>query len=286
MFNSISSIAKEIDDNWRNKEICVTQYETEVKKAKGGHSAAILGLKFYNQNYLISSSCDKQIIVRNTEDGEIIQILRHHTDNVMDIALKDNTLITASKDCSLAVWTIISPKIFDRQISLRHENSVNVVDLNEKYIASGSTDTTIKLWNRSTFRIHSTLTGHIRGITCLKYENNIIVSGSADQTIRIWKVDTLCCLKELKDHYEMVRSITFNEKYIISGSKNEKIKIWDMVACLDPTSNPRELCFRTLNASNGLILKIKMDDHKILSSANDGKIKIWDFWKTDDEYHN
>jgi phospholipase A-2-activating protein len=55
-------------------------------------------------------------------------------------------------------------------------------------LASGSEDTTIKIWDSSTWELKRTLTGHISYVTSLAVlQNGDLASGSYDQTLKIWE---------------------------------------------------------------------------------------------------
>ena len=57
-----------------------------------------------------------------------------------------------------------------------------------KFIASGSWDRTIKIWNYESGECISTLSGHKDKVCTLVYvpEKKFIVSGCDDKTIKIW----------------------------------------------------------------------------------------------------
>ena len=56
---------------------------------------------------------------------------------------------THGQDKTVAVWDMFSPMdIFLRKVLEGHTRSVNAVDLDEKYIVSGSLDRTIKVCER------------------------------------------------------------------------------------------------------------------------------------------
>src|SRR5262249_10139407 len=61
-----------------------------------------------------------------------------------------------------------------------------------RYIASGSTDGTIKVWNRITGTEVATLAGHTDIVTALIFsaDSKRVISGSRDLTLKVWEVAT------------------------------------------------------------------------------------------------
>ncbi|MFO0005801.1 MAG: WD40 repeat domain-containing protein, partial [bacterium] len=53
------------------------------------------------------------------------------------------------------------------------------------YIARGSWDNKVKVWD-SSCTLKKTLTGHTQSVTSLAVTSNRLASGSDDTTIRIW----------------------------------------------------------------------------------------------------
>ncbi len=71
-----------------------------------------------------------------------------------------------------------------------HSDSVYSVAISEnnKWLASGSDDKTIKIWNTSDWSLMKTLTGHSSYVESVAFsENNKwLASGSSDNAIKIW----------------------------------------------------------------------------------------------------
>jgi len=59
-----------------------------------------------------------------------------------------------------------------------------------RYLASGSNDKTIKIWEVATGKQLRTLTGHYGEVYSVVYspDGRYLVSGSGDETIKIWRV--------------------------------------------------------------------------------------------------
>ena len=62
----------------------------------------------------------------------------------------------------------------------------------------------------------------------LSFDNKLIASGSADLSVRIWDFDSGNCLHVLKNHSDWVTGLCFNcdGKQLISCSLDRTIKIW------------------------------------------------------------
>ncbi|WP_334311588.1 hypothetical protein [Microcystis aeruginosa] len=58
------------------------------------------------------------------------------------------------------------------------------------YLASGSQDNTIKIWEVATGKELRTLTGHFEAVFSVVYspDGRYLASGSGDNTIKIWRV--------------------------------------------------------------------------------------------------
>jgi hypothetical protein len=67
----------------------------------------------------------------------------------------------------------------------RLQGSMTVVKFNDKYIVTGSIDTTIKLWDTCTKRCLKTFRGHVKEVTTLQFNDQEIISGSEDCSLRV-----------------------------------------------------------------------------------------------------
>jgi len=101
-----------------------------------------------------------------------------------------------------------------------------------KYIASGSYDNTIRLWDIKTGKLVKTFTRHNGYVNSVNFSPNgkFIVSGSSDSTVRLWNVETGKLVKTFEGDWGIVYSVAFSPdgKYIASGSDDDTIKLWNV----------------------------------------------------------
>ena len=73
------------------------------------------------------------------------------------------------------------------------------------------------------------LKGHINSVA-FSPDGKYVVTGCSDTTVRIWDVVTETEIKKLKGHSDPVRSVAFSPdgKYVVSGSLDETVRIWDV----------------------------------------------------------
>jgi len=96
-------------------------------------------------------------------------------------------------------------------------NGVVTVAFDSTYLlASGSSDNTVKLWNKNSGNQLRSLTGHTNEIYAVTFDSNgMLASGSADKTIKLWSNETRGLLTTLIGHDDAVRSVAFGTKKLV-----------------------------------------------------------------------
>jgi WD40 repeat protein len=138
------------------------------------------------------------------------------------------------------LWLAASPSLSAQEPKLRdtlkgHMAFVSSVAYSPdgKTLASGSADTTIKLWDVATGKEQATLKGHTDNtVTSVAYspDGKTLASGSWETTIKLWDVATGKEQATLKGHTHYVYSVAYSPdgKTLASGSYDETIKLWDV----------------------------------------------------------
>ncbi len=154
-----------------------------------------------------------------------------------------------------------------------HYGSVNslTVTSDGKYIISGASDETVKIWDIASNKIKKTLKDNETNITLVAATPSAkqIISSSV-YFVKIWDLKSGKLVRTITDPKIITLGsgvVAHSGKQIISAYGTE-ILIWDL-----ETGN----LIKTLKGHNGSItaLAISLDDKRIISGSMDGTIKIW-----------
>ena len=103
---------------------------------------------------------------------------------------------------------------------------------NGSFIASGSEDNTVKLWDVTTGKVVRTLVAHRGYITALDFSasGDMLVTAAKDNTIRIWDVRKGTEVRSLPGHSFYASAVAFSptNNIIASCSIDKTVKLWDI----------------------------------------------------------
>eukprot|EP01114_Cavostelium_apophysatum_P021718 TRINITY_DN7651_c0_g1_i2.p1 TRINITY_DN7651_c0_g1~~TRINITY_DN7651_c0_g1_i2.p1 ORF type:complete len:878 (-),score=259.44 TRINITY_DN7651_c0_g1_i2:6-2639(-) len=274
-----------------SEEIRVYDTKTNASDVLAGHTALVLCLDSNaNASLLASGSKDHAARVWTTSGDSFrcMAVCTGHTEPVTAVAFGRKSaavLFTASNDMTIKCWNIedaisgeseetkeITAAVFSQKA---HEKDINTlaVSPNDKLLASGSQDRTIKLWNTQNMKLIGTLSGHRRGVWCVEFSpvEQVLASSSGDTTIRLWSISDLTCLKTFEGHTNTVLRVSFinSGMQLISSGSDGLLKLW--------TIKTNE-CVNTFDDHTDKVwaLAVRKDENEIISGGPDSVINIWE----------
>ncbi|XVF62778.1 hypothetical protein PTKIN_Ptkin09bG0035800 [Pterospermum kingtungense] len=152
------------------------------------------------------------------------------------------------------------------------------IDLSKDIIATGGVDSNAVLFDRKSGEILSTLSGHSKKVTSVRFvaQTDVLLSGSADKTVRIWQGSengSYDCKHILKDHTAEVQAVTVHatNNYFVTASLDTTWCFYDLSSglCLTQVEDPSNSLGYTSAAFH--------PDGLILGTGTSGAtVRIWD----------
>ena len=175
-----------------------------------------------------------------------------------------------------------------------HDAAVNAVKLKDNVVVSGSGDSIMCIWSLRTGKILHKVNIHQRGIACLQYNGRFIVSGSTDNSVKIYDVDQKVEVACLEGHTNLVRSVqavyddSREAKTIISGSYDGSVRFWEQVPGSREWRTEHQAHLNGFQAQGNVradgeakefgdrIFSIALDANRLVCSGQGPIIRVWD----------
>lgn len=149
-----------------------------------------------------------------------------------------------------------------------HTDGILCLQFDDQILATGSYDSTIKIWDIETGEEIRTLTGHAQAVRCLQFDDSKLISGSLDRKLKIWNYRTGQCISTLPGHALGVICLHFDSTLLVSGSIDKTIKVWNFTD---------KSCFSLRGHTDWVnAVRIDSDSRTIFSASDDQTIKMWD----------
>ncbi len=265
-----------------------TVYNIEELNHLEGHSDKIYSVNFSPYDKIIASASRDGTVKVWTEDGKLIETLKHKKPVWRVSFSPDRKLIaSASEDKTVQLWKLddSSEKILHHK-TFHHSVPILAVTFSpqncpEKLIASSGTDGIVRLWSwegklQQTFSTSQIQTQE-KQVNDLRFAPDCqkIASASADKTVKLWDLKGNL-LTTLKGHEDKVWQINFSSdgKTIASASSDTTLMLWTQ----DEQGKFRTKPFKILEGHTNWVRSVSFspDNNEIVSASDDHTVKIWD----------
>lgn len=251
-----------------------------------GHTDRVTSVTFSpNGNMLVSGSWDKTIRFWNPNSGKFLRgtstsrVMHETFTSVVPADPDGDSYWFASGSLDDHVWLWYGYGLTSRSNSYKlsghtHDVSCVAFSADERTLASGSHDNTVKLWDISDRKSRATLKGHTNFVTSVAFSPNgrTLASGSWDNTLILWDVTAGKSIKILKGHTDRVLTVAFSPdgRTLASGSDDQTIRLWDVAT--------GQQLDTLLGHTSGITAVAFSPDRKTLASAGgwDNTVKLWD----------
>ncbi len=140
-------------------------------------------------------------------------------------------------------------------------------------IASGSNDSSAKVWDAHTGKLLHTLRGHGFTVTHVAFHpsGKQLASGSGDLTIKVWDLNTGKGLFTLKGHRHWILQVAYSPdgNRLASASEDCTVRVWDARSAAE---------LLTLRGHRAAVSAVSFSPsgRQLATAGHDGTVRLWD----------
>ncbi len=200
-----------------------------------GHSSAVYSVDQIDNDTMVSGSQDQTIRIWKISTGETLKIITFTVPVILVRVFSiDSKQIVCGKlgtSNNLQIYNYETGVLIRTLIG--HSSNVHSIEmLSEQFMASGSNDKRVIIWDLSLYSIKYNLTGHTTLVNCIKrVSSSMIASGDNSGTILVWNWLTGERIFNLTGHTNRIELNSldlYDEQTLISGSWDRTVKFWNI----------------------------------------------------------
>ncbi|CAM9644761.1 unnamed protein product [Ectocarpus sp. 12 AP-2014] len=206
---------------------------------------------------LVSCSRDQTIKLWEAATGFCTRTLKGDSEWVRRVALSDDGEMLAScgNDHSVKVWSVHSGQCLHdlrehthvvESVAFAPESAERTLAtavgsaggrggagaVRRRFVASGSRDKTVKLWNASVGHCLMTFSVHENWVRCVLVHPSgaFVLSASDDRSVRAFDVKTGRCARKLEDahgHFVTALAMHKTSPIVVSGGVDRELHVWE-----------------------------------------------------------
>ena len=103
--------------------------------------------------------------------------------------------------------------------------------IDSQYLATASTDKTIKIWDYQSYTLVRTLSGHTNTVRSLKlFSSKYLISGSYDKSIRVWDLETYSQITKYTATNYVYSVDVYSSDIAVSGDLSQKLVYFNITS--------------------------------------------------------
>ena len=156
-----------------------------------------------------------------------------------------------------------------------HKDTVSSIAIapSSRFVATGSYDQTVRIWDPATRREVRNLVGHAAAVTAISVspDGRFLASASRDKTVRVWDPISGKEVFVLAGHTDWIFSVAWSHdgKRLVSSSADRTVRVWD-------TAERRELL--CCEGHKGIVTQVRFLpswQRQVISASYDTSLRIW-----------
>jgi len=270
-----------------------------------------------NTEYPVISVQKNQYIFASMSNGDVsifdenlkeVRKLSENEAKIITVDLSENGkyVATGGADKKIKLWKIENGNLILLKTFVGHNDWIRTIKfIDSKFLISGSSDNTIKIWNFNG-QLIKTLSYHSGYVWSLEYKNGLLFSGGWDNKLIIFDLNSEKIIYQSNFKHSITHLEVYNN-YLFISLINGEIKRLNLntftieeVFSIDDTiwnfdifdgylsfGDEQGFCYlidinekRLINkfqAHRTTIFNVKLSKNKIITASNDNTIKIFDF---------
>jgi len=199
------------------------------------HTDYVSSLDQIDNDTMVSGSEDQTIQIWKISTGETYKIINVNADvYVVRVFSIENKQIICGKSGSsnnLQIYNYITG-VLVRSLNGHSSHVYSIEMLSEQFMASGSKDQKVIIWDLFSYSIKYNFTGHANQVKCVKrLSSNLMASGGYNGLIIVWNWLNGEQIFNLTGHTNILELNSldlFDDQTLISGSWDRTVKFWNI----------------------------------------------------------
>lgn len=249
-----------------------------------GHTSWVWGIAFSPDGRILATGSDDGTLrLWAVQEGQCINILAGHTDDVLAIAIRGQLLVSASQDQTVRLWNLQGQSLKTWRGCTSGIRSLSLSPDGKTLVSRGQ-DEAIYLWQLSFTHDLSALqpdkilqrqTNTTLQLTSwtssvsFSPDGQTVVTNGQDGSLLLWHVQR-GTLQQWSGHDAPVWTVTFDPigKTLASGSHDQTVRLWDVQT---------HQCWRVLKGHKDGVRAIAFDQaaQRLASGSSDQTIRLW-----------